>query len=171
MATYDGILRQLRDPDTSSLDDASMKVVEAAARAKRGRPPKPKRIKKPAYVRKQDEFLPYEHKFTQQAPCCLRNQCGSMWQHREAEIETFRAQVLPTMSPREKQQAYWEHATTLGSGKVACGKWLKCVYGIRSNDKLYGRKKQGPGEGEVRKSPKTVLAMLQGRTRPAGSIT
>ena len=137
------IIRQLADPNINLLDDpAALQVIDVAAKEKRRGPPKPKRRKKGPYSRKNDEYLPFQPKFDLDHPCCQKR-CWLLWVDRVPEIEAFRAAIVPSMKPAEKREVYWAHQATLGGGVAACNSWLKCVYGLRSNDKLYGPRASG----------------------------
>ena len=109
-------------------------IVDSVAKRRRG-------VKKAPYVRKRTEFEAYNPtKFTTDRACCSK-QCNMLWTDREDEIEAFRQDLTPGMKPKQKRGVYFKHQKTLGQGEPCCHEWLKCVFGIRSNDKLYGRQK------------------------------
>jgi hypothetical protein len=62
-----------------------------------------------------------------------------MWVGRDDEIQALRGAV-PRKGLDAKREHIWTTQVLLGpgDGKKCCANWLKCVYGVRSNAKLYG---------------------------------
>jgi hypothetical protein len=110
---------------------------------------RPKKAKTVAYARKRPEYVDYAPDKFAHKPCCVKR-CCALWNGREEQIASIRRLVSSKGSPKERREAIWDTRVLLGPGNdvPCCHAWLKCVFGIRSNDKLYGRRAQRTKENQ-----------------------
>jgi hypothetical protein len=92
-----------------------------------------------------------------------------MWQGRGEEIEALRATVLGHDTREARRAEILRTQLLLGPpGQRCCTKWLKNVFGVRSNDKLYGR----TSEARERKDEKrlAIIAWFQDLVQTADKM-
>ena len=106
------------------------------------------------YQRKKPEYAAYDPKRYSDNRICCKNTCYTFWDGKEADIAVIREGIDPEWDAARKR-AYVDSYRAILSGRTekrACDKWVMCVFGIRSKDKLHGKvykKKKKKTEGEL----------------------
>jgi hypothetical protein len=152
-------------------DQRKKKLDFSSAKAQRKRVRLKKKKAQP-FVRSKTAFAAYEpDQYTVDDPCC-KKKCCTVWKHKEKEIGVIRSAILDVvdMSTVQQRDAIWKARPLLGDHGDCCIKWLKCVFGVRSNDKLYGSHKTV--SGRARKDPVriSIIAWFQGLLETADKM-